>query len=257
LDQIKCINTINSVYFEGGEPFLYYPLLVESARIARNMGFEVGIVTNAYWANSFEDALLWLRPLAILGIEDLSISDDAFHHDGIGESPGSIALRAARAIGIASDNICIEAPKAVCDNERLEGRMVVGGDVLFRGRAVDKLISDLPRQSFSNFKDCPHENLRAPERVHLDPFGNVHICQGISIGNINRKLLSEIFSDYRPKNHPIVGPLLSGGPAELALKYGFDVTGGFVSHCHLCFETRRSLLENFPDILTPKLVYGN
>jgi len=256
LRQMQEIGSVNSAYFEGGEPFLYYPLLLESARLARNMGFSVGIVTNAYWASTFEDALLWLKPLAEIGIDDLSLSDDSFHFNGVGESPAKIAFRAAKKLGIPSGRICIEAPKSMDDDKRLGGKIVVGGDVIFRGRAVDKLLDDLPKQSPENFKDCPHEDLRQPERVHLDPFGNIHICQGIVIGNINKTPLKEIMSSYRPEKHPIVGPLLSGGPTELSKKYGFDIRPGFVSHCHLCFEIRRSLLDKFPKVLAPKSVYG-
>jgi hypothetical protein len=61
---------------------------------------------------------------------------------------------------------------------------------------------------------------------------------------------------YKPESHPIIGSLLSGGPARLAKDFGFDTSPGFVSHCHLCFEARRSLLDKFPNLLTPKLVYG-
>jgi len=256
LRQMKSMDSVNSVYFEGGEPFLYYPLLVESARLAKEMGFEIGIVTNAYWATTFEDALMWLAPLADIGLADLSISDDSFHHEGDGESPAKIALRAARKLGIPSDSICIEGPKTISTSPGLAGRMVVGGDVQFKGRAVDKLLGDLPRLKYEDFKDCPHENLKSPERVHLDPFGNIHICQGIVIGNVNRTPLKEIMAEYQPDSHLIIGPLMSGGPAELARKYGLDISGGFVSHCHLCFEARRWLLGKFPECLTPGQVYG-
>ena len=256
LRQMKNVVSINSAYFEGGEPFLYYPLLIESARLAKSMGFDVGIVSNAYWATTFEDALIWLAPLADIGVADLSISDDSFHHEGVDESPAKIALRAARKLGIPSDSICIEAPKSVDESAGLGGKMVVGGDVLFKGRAVDKLLGDLPRLKYTNFRDGPHENLKSPERVHLDPFGNIHICQGIVIGNINMIPLKEIMNGYHPEMHPIIGPLMSGGPAELARKYGFDISGGFVSHCHLCFEARRALMDEFPEYLTPKQVYG-
>ena len=43
---------VTSIYFEGGEPFLYYAILVKAVRKAADMGFSVGIVSNAYWANS-------------------------------------------------------------------------------------------------------------------------------------------------------------------------------------------------------------
>ncbi len=39
---------VTSIYFEGGEPFLYYAILVKAVHKAADMGFSVGIVSNAY-----------------------------------------------------------------------------------------------------------------------------------------------------------------------------------------------------------------
>ncbi|HBC47528.1 MAG TPA: hypothetical protein DCZ43_10810 [candidate division Zixibacteria bacterium] len=256
LDQMKEIKSIDTAYFEGGEPFMFYPLMVESLRMAKDMGFKVGIVTNGYWATSKEDALLWLEPLAKIGICDLSVSDDELHGDEGEVSPAKYAIEAAHALGFPCGSICIEAPKIIRDDKKWHGEPVVGGDVLFKGRAVDKLMEGLPRRDYSVFNECPHEELGSPERIHLDPFGNVHICQGISIGNINEYPLKKIFENYKPKTHPIIGPLLRGGPAELAREYKLDISDGFVDACHLCFEVRRNLLDRFPDCLTPKQIYG-
>ena len=64
LRETQKIETVNMIYFEGGEPTLYYPLLLESVKRAYQYGFEVGIVSNAYGALAEEDARLWLEPLA-------------------------------------------------------------------------------------------------------------------------------------------------------------------------------------------------
>jgi hypothetical protein len=133
---------------------------------------------------------------------------------------------------------------------------VIGGGVLLKGRAADELVADLPRRPFECFDECPHENLHSPARVHVDPFGNVLVCQGISIGNIWNKPLATIMSEYVPTEHPIVGPLLNGGPAELARQYRAAIEDGYVDHCHLCFVVRRGLAERFPECLCPKQVYG-
>ena len=63
LEEALKIGTINTIYFEGGEPTLYYPLLLESIRRANNKGFKVGMVSNAYGALAEEDAHLLLDPL--------------------------------------------------------------------------------------------------------------------------------------------------------------------------------------------------
>ncbi len=256
LQQMKEMGSMKTAYFEGGEPFLYYPLMVESLRQAKKLGFSAGVVTNGYWAVSEEDAELWLKPLAEIGIDDLSVSDDPIHYPDGEDNNAKRAVKIAKKLNIPCGSICIEEPKVIHDDKKWRGEPVVGGDVLFKGRSVDKMMDNLPRRTYSVFDECPHEDFEKPGRIHLDPFGNVQICQGISIGNIWRKPLKEIMADYDPKGHPVIGPILKGGPAELARKFNFDITPGFVDHCHLCFEIRRGLLDSFPDCLAPKQVYG-
>ena len=97
------------IYFEGGEPFLFYPSLIEGVRLARDMGFKVGIVTNAYGAISEDDAEVWFRPLADIGVAYINISDDSFHYEEE-DSPAKRGLAAARKLGIPNDPICIQKP---------------------------------------------------------------------------------------------------------------------------------------------------
>ena len=256
LNQMAKVKSINSAYFEGGEPFLYYPLLIESLALAKSMGLKAGIVTNAYWAESERDAELWLRPVADIGIDDLSISDDLFHNPDGSPGPGTYAVRAAEKLGLPVSNICIEKPVLVEDEDDKKGLPVIGGGALLKGRAAEKLIQDLPRRNYAIFDSCPHEEFLQPSRFHLDPYGDLQPCQGISVGNIWEKPLQEIVENYDPRNHPILSHIISGGPARLADIFGFDTSPGFVDHCHLCFEVRKSLLDRFPEELTPSQVYG-
>ena len=62
LQQAEELGTVKWVYFEGGEPFLFYAVLLKGILEAASMGFQVGIVSNGYWATDVEDALEWLRP---------------------------------------------------------------------------------------------------------------------------------------------------------------------------------------------------
>jgi hypothetical protein len=105
-------------------------------------------------------------------------------------------------------------------------------------------------------RECPYEELEAPSRVHVDAFGHVMVCQGISIGNMWETPLSEIIADYRPEAHPICGPLIRGGPAELARACGQAPEPGYIDECHLCFLTRKAVIEEYPEALAPKQVYG-
>ena len=62
LDEAQTCPSVNSIYFEGGEPFLYYAVFVEGVRLAKQHGYSVGVVSNSYWATSVEDAAAWLKP---------------------------------------------------------------------------------------------------------------------------------------------------------------------------------------------------
>ena len=247
---------IDTIYVEGGEPFLYYPLMLETLRLAKTLNLKRGIVTNCYWATSPRDAELWLKPLIEIGIDDLSVSNDSFHSDDPEHSPAQIAYDTAIKLGLPAGSICIEKPVVLAASQREKGAPVIGGDVVFKGRAVDKLIEGLPRRRFDCFTECTQEELVNPGRIHLDPLGNVFVCQGLSIGNIWEKPLAEIMAEYNPVYHPIIGPLVKGGPAELARMYGLPEGDSYVSDCHLCYLIRKKLLDQFPEYLCPKQIYG-
>ncbi len=256
LGEAARLGTIKRVYFEGGESMLYYPLLLASIKESRQLGFEVGIVTNAYFATSAEDAELWFAPLTEMGIADLSISDDEFH-SGEGESPAQRALRAAHKLGLPAATICIDKPKVITGSSKgQKGKPVVGGDVMFRGRAAERLTEGLPTQPWDSFTECPHEKLDRPGRVHVDPYGNVHLCQGLSMGNLWETPLSKLVKEYTADDHPIVRPLLEGGPARLAREYNVPHAEGYVDACHFCYRMRQALIDRFPQYLAPKQVYG-
>jgi MoaA/NifB/PqqE/SkfB family radical SAM enzyme len=244
---------VKSIYFEGGEPFLYYAVLVKCVHMAADMGFSVGIVSNAYWANSVADAMEWLRPLAGC-LDDFTVSSDLYHcNECLGERPQN-ALVAAKWLNIPTGLISIAQPEV--DAPQTRGQITDEGSVMYRGRAVAKLASRVPSHPWEGFASCPHENLREPGRAHLDPLGNVHICQGISLGNVFEMPLKEICERYDADAHPICGPLLAGGPAALVAEYNLPHESSYADACHLCYEARLSLRERFPELLTPDQMYG-
>ena len=238
LDQAGEVPSIRTVYFEGGEPFLFYPLLVEGARAAAARGFSVGIVSNGYWGSSVEDARLWLAPFVGL-LSDLSISTDRLH-TGTDVSPESRSIMAAcRQLGIPGQTLS-------CQTE----------DVQFRGRAASLLSAQAPKRPWSSFDECPHEDLEAPGRVHLDPAGNLHLCQGLVMGNLFDRPLKEILDSYEAAAHPIAAPLTAGGPAELVRVYDLPHAATYADACHLCYTARDQLRERFPVALAPDAMYG-
>ncbi len=255
IDEAERLGTIDWIYFEGGEAFLYYAILRHGVLHAKQRGFRVGIVTNAYWANSRSDALEWLEPIAG-SVDDLSISSDGYHGSGPDYRNADTARDAARQLGITVDFISVAEP-GTSDVCGAAGKLPPGESaVLFRGRAAELLASKVAPTPWREFTTCPWENLRHPQRVHVDPFGYLHVCQGISIGNLLERPLAEIVAEFHPDEHPIVGPLLDGGPAGIVRRYELAHEDGYADHCHLCYESRRALRARFPDVLAPGQMYG-
>ena len=258
LEESCRIGTVRETYFEGGEPFLFYPLMLEGIRLARGMGFEAGIVSNGYWASCAEDARLWLEPLAALGISDLSVSDDDLHFGNGRDSPAKCALAAAKALGMPADAICKAKPEVrqSADPGRGRGTPEISSGIKLRGRAVEKFAGALPTRKREELRECPYEDLVDPKRVHVDSYGTVQICQGISMGNCWETPLSELVRDYDAQKHPVCGPLARGGPIRLVEEHGLGLMDQYVDECHLCYAARAALLDRFPQYLAPRQVYG-
>jgi MoaA/NifB/PqqE/SkfB family radical SAM enzyme len=255
LKQGKDLGTVKWIYFEGGEPFLYYAVLVKGVQEAAQMDYQVGIVSNGYWATDENDAIECLKPFAGL-IQDLTVSSDLYHYSEKLSRQAQNANKAADELGIPVCVITIAQPEET-EAVAVAGQLPAGeSSVLYRGRAAEKLVARAAQQPWSQFRECAFENLREPGRVHVDPFGNLHICQGIAIGNLFHAPLKEICEAYNPDSHPIAGPLLEGGPVELIRRYGLSHAETYADACHLCYEARRALRERFPEILGPDQMYG-
>jgi MoaA/NifB/PqqE/SkfB family radical SAM enzyme len=248
------IPSVKSVSFEGGEPFLFYPLLRRGIELARNLSLDVEIVSNAYFATDDKAAELWLRPFADLGSSSLTLSTDVHH--GTGEAKDMVlrAKEVGERLGMSVGVIEIEGVEVLsCPGPRDESK----GQLLFRGRAADKLAGKVPKKPWRTFDKCPEEPPNIG-RVHVDPYGNVMFCQGISVGNVMERSLKEIVSGLDPEKHPVIGPLIRGGPIALAREHGVRPRKGYADACNMCYETRRELrrrgqLKNY---LEPDQVYG-
>lgn len=246
---------VDWIYFEGGEPFLYYAVMIRAIDMAYQMGFRIGVVTNAYWARTLTGAVEKLQLLAGK-IDDLTISRDLYHYNENMDKLAQNVLSAAEQLKIPIGVITVAQPGE--SNAALSHGQIETGysAVMYRGRAVVRLVPRVDRMPFEQFTECPHEDLRQPGRVHLGPFGNVHVCQGIAIGNLFETPLKEICERYKPYSHPICGPLLKGGPVTLVKSYDLDHEPAYADACHMCYEARSVLRNRFPEVLTPNQMYG-
>ncbi len=259
LDQTDALGTVDTIYFEGGEPFLFYPVLIDGVKQARGRGYKVGIVTNGYFATSDENARLFLQPLKDLGIADLSVSDDVFHYEDRKDNAARHTLTAGMEMGFSATALALDpggsGPGMNASPREEKKGVITGGSIMFRGRAAVKLSQYAEPKDWQQFTTCPYEDLANPSRIHVDAFGNLQICQGISIGNCWKRPLAELVRDFFPSTHPMCGPLIAGGPAELAQVLGYHPSAGVADACHLCWLARKSCRAKFPGVLEPTQVY--
>jgi len=257
LPEIKKLGTVKWICIEGGEPFLYYPIMVKTVKWAAKVGFKTEIVTNAYWANALEDALEWLRPIAEAGITDILISSDPYHREKMITKEAKIGVKAAEKMNVKVNLSAVDTPLNLTKYpSEVNGAKVYKTEVMYRGRAATKLLEGAPRKPWTEFIKCPYEDLASPKRVHLDPLGYVHLCQGISMGNAWERPFSEIVQSYDPVSHQIIGPLLDGGPVALVRKFNLPHEETYADACHLCYIARLALRARFPKCLTPGQMYG-
>src|SRR5512142_736118 len=146
---------VGTIYFEGGEPFLYYAILVKGVHRASDMGFKVGIVSNAYWATSTRDAVEWLQPFAGR-LSDLTVSSDLFHCERpLGEGPQN-AIAAAKWMGIPTGMISVAQPAEIAPESH--GQLEDESGVMFRGRAAAALAPRVEGHAWDSFTSCTHED---------------------------------------------------------------------------------------------------
>jgi MoaA/NifB/PqqE/SkfB family radical SAM enzyme len=257
LDEARKLKSVNYVSIEGGEPFLYYPIMVKAIKESVKRGFHVEVLTNCYWATCKEDAIDWLLPMAEAGNVELTLSSDLYHGDEWITDNVRNVVEASKALNLKAGIIAVTCPyaKTPCPTE-VDGIKVDSWELMYRGRACTKLADKTNKKYWREFTKCPYEDFPNQERVHIDPFGYVHVCQGITIGNAWHKAFSKIIEEYNPYANPILEPLIHGGPVALVEKYNLPHEDSYADACHLCYEARQMLRNEYPNILAPKQIYG-
>jgi hypothetical protein len=263
----------------GGEPFLTYSLLLELARASRRLtGASVSVFTNAFWATSPSRALALLKPLVDSGVNRLYLSLDSYHADYV--SPGKVAT-AALAAGLLGLEVAVDAKlppglsvddvddpavrqtRIIIDEFKRKTGLPVAAEP-FRGTGRAAGLCGCPAEDLSvcRLPSYLGDSLAAPLGVEIHPGGEVCLCAGLSLGNLESRSLGDILSSYDPDRHPVIGPLLRGGPGallEMAVDRGRlepGVLSSPMTRCRACYVARAALQCEFPEVLQPSHCYG-
>ena len=258
LKEVRKLPGVRWIYFGGGEPFTQYPLLLKAIQRARKLDYDVGVETNGYFARTIEAGVRFLRPLALMGVKDIRISNDFLHYKNPETSPAKRALKAAKKLGLPTTLVRIAHPGI----QELPGKSISLADnvlerrLMFIGRAIKSLLGGLPTSNWQEFTSCPRTDLTDPEEVFIDAYGYVQVCPGIAIGNAGEAPLHEIIENFGLQSHAILRILKIKGPSGLMKDSSVHPDAEYVSPCHCCYSIRRDLIDHYPDWFAPRQVYG-
>jgi hypothetical protein len=256
IDQAVALGGIDTVYFEGGEPTLVHPVVVSAARHARERGLDIGLVTNSEFAESVEDAVVWLAPFAELGISDLSLSTYPYFTEVSEPRLLRNAVEAALRLGLG-DALGVLEVGAAADLADLGVACGDPGDIMYKGRAARVLAPEHAARPPDTLISCPHEDFVEPGRCHVGCDGELQICQGVSAGNVFAGSLAQVVADYDPERRPVVRDLRLGGPWRLSRGTGLEPERElYADECHFCYELRSRLRGRYPEVLAPGQCYG-
>jgi len=266
-------NPVERVHFSGGEPLLYFDLVVRLIEEARAQGVPGRtITTNGFWGENPETALKYTIRLKDAGLSRIHVSVDAFHQTFVPFDSVKGVLRAAQEVDLLawlnahalgdpdSDNPFNRRTKQLTQALAEEFDLEVKGFARIHmiGRAVDTLTSHLPMTDIP-VGGCPREELfRNLPHVMIDPKGWALIGCGVCIGNTNRMSISDILAEYDYTRHPILSVVLDEGAEGLlriSAEAGYERLEGYANLCHLCYDVCRCLRPHYPDVLAPTHLY--
>lgn len=256
-DAARIPQLARSVHFAGGEPFLYYPQMVELMGCARDAGFASSIVTNGFWGVKPARALEMVRRLVDLGLRRVELSTDVFHQEFIGPERIAQTIRVLKAAGVRVVLRVVTTRKHTLDEtmrlfsvDDLDQLEIVGSPVVAVGRAAYQVPAEERYLSDQGLVGACASLLNLTVRGD----GNVSPCCAgaeqtpcLSLGNIREAPLDEIVRHAEWK--VLVQKLVHQGPASFlpileAAGLSHKVKPQYTNICHACCE-----LFNDPEVV--------
>ncbi len=258
------LQTIRSVAFVGGEPFLFYKLMLRiAAYVHRHYHCDLNVTTNASWAKTANQTEKLLDPLHALGLRWLMVSLDSYHLEYGTFECVAYCLARAQELGInaAAQVIARRGAPGVVEyksmlREQIDVERVrwIESPCSALGNAQTMLEDD----DLEWHEDVPEGGCNAGEILNIQPDGGIKPCCGaglmaprLSLGNARRESLAGAV--WRAEADPIINSLIAEqGPRGLARSLREAGRGDLVERhapftdaCHAChsFLTDPETLE--------------
>ncbi|MCL2097706.1 MAG: radical SAM protein [Bacteroidales bacterium] len=207
-EAIDSFPNIEIVVFTGGEPFLLddkLPLVIK--RVASHKRL-TRVVTNGYWASSYENAIKKLTPLKEAGLTEINFSTGDNHQKFISIDNIVYGTKAAYNLGVRPICISVESPPTAqfktsdIYNDSILSPMIEEGTLLVLNAAWMTFKTNLDNNnlSFSLENLRPHtpcHNLY--ENIVINPYSQMLACCGLTV-EYNEYLKLGSLADYSIAN---------------------------------------------------------
>ncbi len=244
LRDISRTPSVQRVVFTGGEPFVFYQHLRLAVQEAALLDLSPAVWTSGLFLQDPIACPSYIKGLVEMGLTTLILSGGPYMETTFPEERLSDLQTRLYPASLFLASLEPKPPYDVPDFSRI-GVPWIDGPVSYMGRA-SKLVETEGQTLWdpASFDTCPHIDLTNPTALHVDPWGNVHMCPGIPIGNLRHQSFRRILSTFRVESHPIADPLKRGGPYELAVSHGIDISeDAYADACHMCYSIRKKLLH--------------
>jgi MoaA/NifB/PqqE/SkfB family radical SAM enzyme len=276
INEAYYIPSIKLISFTGGEPTLFPSILKKGISLANVKGFDTRLVTNAWWARTYEYSLKFLKELKDLGLREINISFDIFHKkylDKLGGERNIVnAVRASLDLGLKVAIAVAKINSSYIDSNYLRNilgelygkvELIIEGFISWTGRArvkINRTQIGRSSSSISNTTGCKYIGTT----LALHPDGRITVCCGhvinvkeanwiVTIGNIKTESLYKLIEKMRV--NPFLWYIHLKGPHTLVWKFNSNED---IKHiCEGCYLLATKYIENLKVLISKKQEFMN
>ncbi len=270
------------VHIAGGEPMLYWEILIDAIRLANEEGCAPHFIeTNCSFAGDDQSVRERLTILAEHGVKGLFASADPFHQEFVAAENFLRVRRIAKQVfgeknfwGPEQSDADIRSFEGITqDQERLR-QYVRSSPPSMVGTAHRQLATYLDHYALNDSR-LPRWGWQGPAgsdhclaqfqadtlwELHIDPYGNIQTNCGMILGHVAETTPNAVLMQGPEHANKFVGILCKHGPKGLAewarREHGFVLPQSVTQNCELCYLTRSFLHQSYPEVFGPREVYG-
>ena len=237
------------IHFAGGEPFLYYKNMLETAKHGKQCGFSISVVTNGFWAYSEDNARKQISNLVDAGLIRTKLSFDSFHNKYIPVETIRKAIRILKEFDVSIVLRIITTKKHKVDEtlrrlslDDLDSIEISSSPIVPVGRARMSVNEDEYYLSKNGSIGYCADFLN----LTITDSGNVAVCcagselsSSLWLGNVNKTPLNLIVRDA--EWNMLIKKLVHQGPSSFfaflnEAGLGYKIKPSYTNICHACSE---------------------